>query len=273
MSVQRVKEKIIISGNIIELYQYEVGYLKGFTNNSKGSGSSVIDSSIESDEDIRDRSLKRAKKEVRRVINSNIGMYGVEYIPKFLTLSFGENIQDIKQANYEFQKVIKRLNYKIYNTKKAKIKYLVVPEFQKRGAIHYHVILFNFPYVKQSILQDIWGNGIIDIRKIEEVDNVGSYIAEYLGKEEKNQGKSKNDERLKGQKSYFCSRGIYRPIEITEKKTIESMRLDLLPKNLTYSASFENDYVGSIAYYQYNMNKLNNQLRKGELVELVGLKN
>jgi hypothetical protein len=264
MSIQRVKKKIIISGNIIEVYEYENGYLKGYTNDSKSSGSSEMTESFETDEEIRDRSLSRSKKQVRRIINSNVGQYGEKFTSKFLTLSFGENIQDIQMANYEFKKFIKRLNYKIYNTKKAKIKYLVVPEFQQRGAIHYHVILFNIPYVKQSILQDVWENGIVDIRKIDEVDNVGSYIAEYLGKEEKNQGKSKNDERLKGQKTYFCSRGIYRPVELTEKKAIDSILVDLSPKNLTYTASFENDYTGSIRYSQYNINKLNNQLRGGD---------
>lgn len=261
MSIHRVTEKIIISGNIIERYQYETGYLKGYTNSSKGSNSLLADVNQETDEDIRDRSLGRSKKQVRRIINSNVGQYGLQYTPKFLTLSFEEHITDLQLANYQWEKYIKRLNYKIYNTKKAKIKYLVVPEFTQKGRVHYHAILFNIPYVKQSVLQEVWENGIVHIRKIDEVDNVGSYIAEYLGKEEKNQGKSKNDERLKGQKTYFCSRGIYRPIEITEKETIKSMTVDLLPQNLTYSASFENEYTGVVHYSQYNMNKLNNQYR------------
>lgn len=261
MSIQRVKEKVVISGNIVEFYEYEKGYLKGYTNKAKASDSVLKVDRSESDDEIRDRSLKRAKKQVRRIINSNVGQYGKQYTSKFLTLTFGENVKDVQVANYEFKKFIKRLNYRLYDSKKANIKYLVVPEFQDRGSVHYHIVLFNVPFVKQSLLQETWGNGIVDIRKIDDVDNVGSYVAEYLGQEEKGQGKSKFDERLKDQKSYFCSRGIYRPVEITDKKIVESVRADLLSnKNLTYSATFENDHTGVVHYYQYNLNKINNQL-------------
>lgn len=264
MAIHRVTKKLVISGNIVEYYQYEKGYLKGYENNSKGNSIDLEPLEKESNEDIRARSLQRAKKQVRRIVNSNFEQYGKQYTSKFLTLTFGANVTDVQTANYEFTKFMKRLNYKIYDTKKARIKYLVVPEFQDRGAVHYHSVFFNIPFVKQRELEKIWGHGIVDIRKVREVDNVGAYIAEYLGQEEKGQGHSRFDERLKGQKSYFCSRGIYRPIEITDKKIVESMAVDLLSsENLTYSAEFENDHTGIIHYYQYNLNKLNNQFRGG----------
>lgn len=56
---------------------------------------------------------------------------------KFLTLIFKENIQDIDDANNEFKKFIKRLNYQTYHTKKSETKILIHMGKQQRGAIHY----------------------------------------------------------------------------------------------------------------------------------------
>ena len=65
---------------------------------------------------------------------------------KFMTLAFKENIQDIDFSNNEFTNFIRRLNYKLYGVKKAMLKYIAVWEKQKRGAIHYHIIFFDFPF-------------------------------------------------------------------------------------------------------------------------------
>jgi len=190
--IERVTHKIIQSGDIIEIYEYSEGYLKGYklteseVNNRKYSESNSAGTDCT---DSRERSLKRAKTNLRRLINANVGQYGKEVTAKFLTLTFKENVQDIKQANYEFKKFIKRLNYKVYGTKKAKLKYTTVIEFQQRGAIHYHTILYNMPYIKANEIASIWENGFIKINKIDDIDNVGAYIGEYLGQAEKEQGK------------------------------------------------------------------------------------
>ena len=62
---------------------------------------------------------------------------------------------------------MKRLNYQLYKTKKSQIKYLATWEKQKRGAIHYHIVLFGFPYLPHSQLVNIWGHGIIGINRID----------------------------------------------------------------------------------------------------------
>jgi hypothetical protein len=80
-------------------------------------------------------SVHRTRTEIRRLINSN------PQLNKFMTLTFAENITDLKQANYEFNKFVLRLSYKY-----PKFEYLAVPEFQQRGAVHYHVIC-NLPFV------------------------------------------------------------------------------------------------------------------------------
>ena len=258
--IEKVTKKIIQSGDIIEIYEYSEGYLKGYTLTKKEINNRTFSESNPDDTDSRERSLQRAKKNLRRLINANVGQYGKEFTTKFLTLTFKENIQDIQQANYEFMKFIKRLNYHCYGTKKSNLKYTCVVEFQKRGAIHYHVIIYNMPYVKANDIANVWGNGFIKINKIDDIDNVGAYVAEYLGQAEKGQGKDVADDRLQGKKSYFSSRGLFKPVEITDKKIVDAVAAALPIENLTYTADFENEHLGNISYKQYNLKKVLKQV-------------
>lgn len=124
---------------------------------------------------------------------------------KFMTLTFKENIDDVAYTNYEFNKFIKRLNFYLYNSKKQQLKYLAVWEKQKRGAIHYHVIFFDFPYIKHEDLQKVWGHGFIKINKVDvdSKDNRGRYVSKYF---------SKNiDERDYKQKTFFKSQNLKMP--------------------------------------------------------------
>lgn len=251
--IERVTQKIIQSGDIIEIYEYSEGYCKGYKLTEKEINNRTYSKSNPDDTDSRERSLKRAKANLRRLINANVGQYGKEFTAKFLTLTFKENVQDIEQANYEFKKFIKRLNYKLYGTKKANLKYTTVIEFQKRGAIHYHTIIYNMPYLKANEIFNIWGNGFIKINKIDDIDNVGAYVAEYLGQAEKGQGHDIEDYRLRGKKNYFSSKGLFKPIEITDKKIVEQVAAALLNEKPTYSATYENEYLGNISYKQYNL--------------------
>jgi len=253
--IERVTHKIIQSGDIIEIYKYSEGYLKGYKLTEKEINNRTRSES-DSDTDSRERSLKRAKRDLRRLINANHGQYGDQFTSKFLTLTFKENIQDIKQANYEFKKFIQRLNYYCFGVKKNNIKYTCVVEFHKRGAVHYHVIIYNMPYIKANDIANVWGNGFIKINKIDDIGNVGAYVAEYLGQAEKGQGHDIEDDRLRGQKSYFSSKGLFKPIEITDKKIVEQVATALLNEKPTYSATYENEHLGNISYKQYNLKKL-----------------
>ena len=256
--IERVYKKIVYSGDVVEIYEYDKGYLKGYENNNADTGRKSNYKS-ENYEEHRKQVLQRAKKNLRRLINANVGQYGKEFTAKFLTLTFKDNIKDTKQANYEFKKFIQRLNYYCFGVKKNNLKYTCVVEFQKRGAIHYHVIIYNMPYIKANDIANVWGNGFIKINKIDDIDNVGAYVAEYLGNAEKGQGKDVADDRLQGKKSYFSSRGLYKPVEITDKKIVETVAAALPLEKLKYSATFDNEHLGNITYKQYNLKKLNSK--------------
>ena len=236
-----VYKKVVVSGDILEFYEYERGYLKGA--NSKGGRHNKANSDEKKEKNRADASY-RARREVRRLVNANIGRYGDEFTAKFVTLTFREHVTDLKSANYEFTKFIKRLNYNIFNTNKSHVKYLVVPEFTKIGRVHYHAIFFNIPYIKADLLADIWGHGFIKINKIDNVDNVGAYVSKYI---------TKDNIKIEGMKSYFTSRGLFKPLELDKEKEVQSI-VDSVPlEKLVYETSFLNDYTGIVTYKQYNL--------------------
>lgn len=158
---------------------------------------------------------------------------------KFLTLTFENHITDLYKANYEFKKFIQRFNYEL----KIKLAYAVVPEFTQQDRIHYHSILFNMPYIQANILSKIWKNGFIKINKITNVDNVGAYVTKYMTKAD--------DEKLQGQKSYFTSRGLSKPVEIIDEEQIKEIEQKYAP-HIAYEGQWQNDYTGQTTYAQYN---------------------
>lgn len=171
-------------------------------------------------------SLKRKQKhyqsmrfEIARLVDTNF-----DNQTKFLTLTFKENIQDIEYANNEFKKFIKRLNYDLYKTKKANLKYLATWEKQQRGAIHYHIILFDFPFISFNRLTTIWGQGFVKINKIDvdSIENRGRYISKYFDKELELKEHKK--------KAFFKSRNLKLPTVTKKmvKKPYDSTNQDIL---------------------------------------------
>ena len=125
-------------------------------------------------------------------------------------------------------------------------KYLCVPEFTKKGRVHFHVIFFNLPFIKNTTLEMIWGQGFIKINKIDNCDNVGSYVAKFM---------TKDNEQLIEQKSYFTSRNLEKSIEFINEKEIEILADSLSPTDVVYEQTFENDFVGQVKYTQYNLKR------------------
>lgn len=257
--------KLIQSGDILELYEYEYTILTGKDRKARNNSRVIpreepedLEESRKHENDSEERSAARARKMVRRLINSNVERYydeeGRKIMPKFLTLTFADNITDLEYANAEFMKFTKRFNYHVTGQKKAVLKYVAVVEFQKRGAVHYHVIYFNLPYTPNDEIREIWGHGFVKINAIEHVTNVGAYVCKYMGKTFEDE-KARHD---KHRKRYFASRGLYKPVEraITDEKELSEL-VARLAQFKVFEAEFENDYVGKIKYTQFNANRKN----------------
>jgi hypothetical protein len=142
--------------------------------------------------------------------------------PQFLTYTFQENVIDVAVANPIFTNYIKRLNYHTYDSGLSSLKYVVVPEFQKRGAVHYHAVFFNLPMINSKRefetgeAASLWGQGFIKKKNITEIPNVGLYMTKYMTKDAA-------DRRLVGKKKYFSSRGLIKPVVVTHEYLIEGI--------------------------------------------------
>lgn len=136
----------------------------------------------------------------------------------FITLTFAENITDISEANRMF-------NAWRTNVKKIKpnFKYLAVPEFQKRGAVHYHILsnlgkddkdvileqqIKKGKAVKYADLYDVkyWNKGYARVDFVKsDYKKIYSYICKYMTKD--------IDNKLFGKKRYFYSQSLDKPFE------------------------------------------------------------
>jgi hypothetical protein len=245
------KRKIVVSNKIIEVYKYDNYFHYGERiKNPNEKGLKNIPKKKENKLESRQLSNFRSKRNLKRLINSNAGIYkkktGDFSPPVFLTITFAENITDVQQANKEFTNFLKRLNYWVWKVKKNKLKYAGVIEFQKRGAVHYHVVFFNLKYITQKEIADIWSNGFIKINKVKNIFNLGSYVCKYMSK-------NLDDKRLCGKKAYFTSKQLEKPVEIMEKNAVEAMFVYLENFKPVFEKNLESEFMGKFKYSIYNL--------------------
>lgn len=255
--------KAIVSGGVYEFYKYEDTMFRGYERRRNSSSQNTfyddegnaLQLDYETGELIpkkltsRARSNIRARNELRRVALANFNNKS-----KFITLTFREHIEDVAEANKLFKEFIKRLN--AYRKKKAKqkkqkepenLKYIAVIEFTKAGRIHFHM-LCDLKYTPAKEIEEVWGQGFIQINRIDHVDNIGAYVIKYMTKEDA-------DPRLSGKKMYNPSKGLKRPKELVGKEAeylYEQMQKEKRKK--VYSSSYENKQTSNqIIYEEYNL--------------------
>lgn len=188
MIIKILKQRIIQYGDIAEQITFTKPVYVHSQENRTYSRSKV--------EERRNDSLTRTRNILYQRIYGNIKKHG-SFPPIFLTLTIAENICSLKQSNPLFSDFIRRLNYRCYTN----LKYICIPEFQERGAVHYHVIFFNLPFIHYSVMEEIWGHGSIRIELSKNIKNLAAYMAKYLTKDI-------IDKRLAGHRIIITSKGL-----------------------------------------------------------------
>ena len=216
--------KIVIAGNIVEAFQYAhpIGYQLEADKRQRPHHKRRAPELQE----ISPSSLSRTRHRIIRTINANCHTWldweQRPMRPQFITYTFKENITSLSEANPLFTNYIKRLNYHEFASKKSVVKYITVPEFQKRGAVHYHTVFFNLRPINQrhefktGEFASFWEHGHIKVKKIAGVPNVGNYMTKYMTKDA-------TDRRLVGRKKYFATRGLIQPTIITHERLARDM--------------------------------------------------
>ncbi|HVB20233.1 MAG TPA: hypothetical protein VNF51_03070 [Candidatus Paceibacterota bacterium] len=245
--------RIIISGAHVEEYKYQKPYgyqLLSDQIKPKGRGPERKQTP-EQEKENQKRSGQRAKSNLRRLINANVGEWSdaseQKFSPKFITFTFAENMQDLKEANHLYSDFIKRFNYALSPEGQHHLKYTVVHEIQKRGAVHYHAVFYNLPFVENDRIAELWTHGFTKTKKIKEGTNIGAYIAKYLTKDE-------STARSPGQKRYFSSKLLKRSLVEREQNHADAMGVVLEGEEPVFKDIFEKD--GNIREYRvYDLSK------------------
>lgn len=245
------KKKIVVSNKIVEVYEYDNYFQYGERiKNPNEKGKNNIPKPKENKLESRQLSNLRSKRNLKRLINSNTGIYqkknGELFPPVFLTLTFAENITNVQQANKEYTNFLKRLNYRVWKAKKNKLKYAGVIQFQDRGAVHYHIVFFNLKFIDKEDIAKIWSHGTIKVNEIKNISDLGSYVCRYMSKD-------LDDSRLCGKKAYFASRGLEKPIELMEKNAVETMLEYLKNFKSVFEKDYESEFMGKYKYSIYNL--------------------
>lgn len=172
----------------------------------------------------------------------------------FITLTFKENITDIVYANKIF-------NSWVSNVRKLKkdFKYIAVPEFQKRGAVHYH-ILSNLGKEDTNIvipqkertektkdlttLFDVkyWSRGFARVDFIKgDYKKIYSYICKYMTKD--------IDDKLFGKHRYFNSQNLNKPreefLDLSNERDLKHFNDIINNSSIDYSSQYKDIYTDS----------------------------
>jgi len=206
--------KLVRSGDLVEEYEYQFEpsfkdlkkpreRVKRFTRVSRS-----------------EANIKASRRSFHRLVRSNLGG-SPKILPILLTLTYSDNVKDIDVSNKMFNNFTKRLRYDLGN----EISWISVPEFQKRGAVHYHVLLFGVSHelVKSErstrYFASIWTHGFVDVISTDGSPKLATYLAKYMSK-------ALADNRLIGKRGYSASHNIMRPVSLNTPFQIAYARED-----------------------------------------------
>jgi len=209
--------KIIISGNNFEVYEYEkdIVVLAGGSRRNHVHPSVDVDLGTDGEDPLSEQrsaakmgkradNARRAAMVFRRIVSCNL--VGSRK-PTLLTLTYADNFTDLAGAYRHLTAFIQSLRYRFGKA----FSYVLVPEFQKRGAVHFHALIWGLPKEvfhterETRVLQTLWGHGFVFLKDTDGNEKLAFYLAKYFTK-------AFLDPRLKNQKSYVASRNIKRPI-------------------------------------------------------------
>jgi len=251
--------KVIQSGNIIEVYEYS----GNLTQRKKRKRESYIRRARSTSR--RGDNVNRLQKNFVRLVRSNLT--GSE-CPAFFTLTVAEVVR-VELGYRFFTEFISRLR-RVFG---KHFKYIAVPEFQVRGAIHFHVLFWGFkkevienevPSVKtfgeggniklgevkrgSRFFQRLWQRGTVDCFLTDGSPKLASYVSKYMSK-------ALFDDRLLAQKAYICSRNVMRSVSLKTSTVLNFASgiwgIDL--KKPVVEKHFDTHWLGKGRYRLYDM--------------------
>jgi len=206
--------KIIVSGDSVEVYEYEKNihdFIKPRAPRSRKSRNDGEVLSLGGQNPFQGRELgkrrdnaKRSRMAFARLVRANLDRNDP---PILFTLTYAENETDLAKGYRDFSSFVQALRYRFQKA----FRYVCVPEFQKRGAVHFHALVWGLPSAlvlserDTRFFANLWGKGFIFLKTTDGDEKLAFYLAKYMTK-------AYLDPRLKNQKAYVASRNVKRPV-------------------------------------------------------------
>jgi len=193
------------------------------------------------------KNVEASKKAFYRLVASNLER---EENPAFFT--FTTLCAFDADVAYSYLKPFWSYVKKVY----PQVAYIVVPEWQERGAIHFHALVWGIPSKdlrrerSTRILQRYYGRGFLDIRLAYDKSlKMASYMSKYMVK-------ALSNPRLRGKRAYNSSRNALRSVSYPYAQAIDFIE-DIIPTGsfLTESFSYETMFLGRCDVKKYNREK------------------
>lgn len=196
---------------------------------------------------IEQKNINRSKLECQRIAKANSSVWKT-----FITLTFEKNILDIDKANIRFKYFISKVR-RIFRD----FKYICIPEFQKRGAVHYHLLtnidindkklIFSQENNKKFKHIKYWNDGFTKVDNLnKDIKKIIGYISKYMTKDA--------DNRLFNHHRYFYSRNLEIPkisyLNLSNPKHLEFYNKNLNQKKLIYTNTYKNIYNNDLIEFK-----------------------
>jgi hypothetical protein len=175
--------------------------------------------------------------------------------PLLLSFTYSKNMTDITIGWKDYRKFIQRLRNKFGKN----FKYIAVPEFQKRGAVHFHVLFWGLPEeinpkderINRTMAK-VWGHGFVDVKNTDGHEKLSGYLAKYMAK-------AFTDKRLKNQKAYMPSKNVKRPVITRNALVLYELMENVGENDLPVSdKEYNTQYLGKCRYRLYKITNHNN---------------
>lgn len=255
--------KVIINGDTVEIFQYERGLHENRGGRRKRETENITDlSHIPFDgQDAgeqhkqtrlrRESDARRTALAFRRVIRANLR--GSEN-PIFASLTYGPNMDDVRQGREDFSVFAKRLKRTFGNS----VRWVCVAEFQERGAVHFHSLIWGLPVDTVSterstrVVATLWGQGFVDLINTDGSNKLAGYMSKYLMK-------NFMDSRLAGRRLYTTSRNVVRPIIDSGALILPYYHgkhgVDLNTAVLINESDYDTQWLGKANYKRFELKK------------------
>lgn len=235
VQVYKISDSKIKTDNSLEISNHSMkkDIIKKIDTDSLKSSTSNQLHSIET------KNIIRSKLQCQRLAKANAKDWKT-----FITLTFAENIKDVGIANKKFRYFIDQVQRKF-----KELKYICIPEFQKRGAVHYH-LLTNIPIDNPNLIYSQvgnekfkhvkhWNEGFTSVDSLDnDIKKIIGYISKYMTKD--------IDNRLYNRHRYFYSRNLGKPkvsyLDLDNIKHQEYLKKLLNKKELIYTNKYQNSY-------------------------------